>query len=198
MESQEHYQLFPAEKGECHDHNRTNGWAYGEWLYPDPRHAQLRWEDSLQKLSSSVYAWPISKGNFSRIFVNMVSIVPGVSTDRIRKNILFPAIRLAMGYSQLLLPAMVCCLNRRLCTFANTLVHKLNSQLFSRIEMPYIYLMVWLTMHYPTLIAPGFGSSRSQVDAFICWYEDSKWSIKYLAGIRKVLQKGSGHVSRCL
>jgi len=90
-------------------------------------------------------------------------VVPSPSSDVILPTVLLPAIRLVHGLSLGLLPTMVCCIQRGLHTlteaFCRPPVTKKGKGTIlpcdgpnPRIDFPYTYLMVWFTIHCPSII----------------------------------------------
>jgi len=67
-----------------------------------------------------------------------------------------------------------------------------------RVELPYAYLMVWFTLHYPVLIQPGEEPPEGERHAHLCRFENSQWVGQYLAGVRMMVSyKDSYSLFRC-
>ena len=60
---------------------------------------------------------------------------------------------------------------------------------YPRVELPYTYLIVWLVMHYPSLIKPREEPPEDAQIIFLRRFEDSKWSMNYATRIRETIRQ---------
>jgi len=116
--------------------------------------------------------------------------------------VLFPAVQLVFNKPLGLLPAMVCSINHGLRTLTAAFCKKGTAKPrteggaelqmprdgpLPRVELPYTYLMAWFVMHCPALIKHIDESTLEGGSAFLSRLANSRWSLHYIAGIRKII-----------
>ena len=56
-----------------------------------------------------------------------------------------------------------------------------------RVELPYSYLMAWYIMYCPYLVKHIGDLTEAGGSAFLSRLANSRWSLQYIAGIRKII-----------